>query len=220
MRIFPVDADIQGAIFDFDGTLMDSMTAWSDKLLHLLQAHHVSYPPDIIRILTPMGNDGVAAYCHEQLGMNLSTEAIQRELDDFALPLYRDEILPKPGVEKLLRQLAAAGVPNCILTASPHCMIDPCLVRNGFTSLFRFAWCCDELGLNKTQPAIFQKTCAALGSAPENTVFFDDNLLALTTAAGAGLVTVGVYDPSAADDEGAIRAVCTRYIRRWDELTD
>ena len=57
-----------------------------------------------------------------------------------------------------------------------------------------------------------------MGTKPENTLFFDDNLLALTTAARAGMLSVGVFDESSAADEAAIRAATVRYLRRWEEL--
>lgn len=218
MRIPGIEAEIEGAIFDFDGTLMDSMPDWAGKMLHLLQAHGVAYPPDVIRTITPLGDTGAADYFIHQLGLRMTLQEIRRELDAYALPRYRDTIQPKPGVQALLQTLQQAGVRLCILTASPQHMIRPCLARTGLAPYFRFAWCCDDLGLKKTQPQIYEKTCAALQTVPGRTLFFDDNLLALTTASAAGLAAVGVWDASSAGDEAAIRAVTCRYLHRWPEL--
>lgn len=218
MRIPFIPADVCGAVFDFDGTIMDSMPDWAGKMLHLLDSHGVNYPADIIRTITPLGDGGSARYFIEELGLELTPQAIQAELDAYALPRYRDSILPKPGVAAVLQALRAAGVPVCILTASPQHMIRPCLARNGLTEYFRFAWCCDDLGMKKNQPEIYARTCAELGTRPENTLFFDDNLLALTTATRAGMLSVGVFDESSAADEAAIRANTVRYLRGWEEL--
>ncbi len=218
MKIPGIAADVRGAVFDFDGTIMDSMPDWAGKMLHLLDAHGVRYPADIIRTITPLGDGGSARYFIDTLGLDMTPQAIQAELDAYALPKYRDSILPKPGVETLLQALCAADVPVCILTASPQHMIRPCLARNGLTDYFRFAWCCDDLGMKKNQPEIYAKTCAELGTPLENTLFFDDNLLALTTATKAGMLSVGVYDDTSAADEAAIRAVTVRYLRGWGEL--
>lgn len=218
MRLPAIAADVRGAVFDFDGTIMDSMPDWAGKMLHLLNAHGVTYPDDIIRTITPLGDGGSARYFIEKLGLDMTPQDIQAELDAYALPKYRDTILPKPGVVAVLQALRAAGVPVCILTASPQHMIRPCLARNGLTEYFRFAWCCDDLGMKKNQSEIYARTCAELGTAPENTLFFDDNLLALATASKAGMLSVGVYDATSAADEQAIRAVTIRYLREWDEL--
>lgn len=218
MRIPSIPADVCGAVFDFDGTIMDSMPDWAGKMLNLLDSHGVAYPADIIRTITPLGDGGSARYFIEELGLNMTPQAIQAELDAYALPKYRDSILPKPGVEAVLQALCAAGVPVCILTASPQHMMRPCLERNGLAPYFAFTWCCDDLGMKKNQPEIYARTCAELGTKPENTLFFDDNLLALTTATRAGMLSVGVFDESSAADEAAIRAATVRYLRRWEEL--
>lgn len=218
MKIPGIAADVRGAVFDFDGTIMDSMPDWAGKMLHLLDAHQVQYPADIIRTVTPLGDGGSARYFIDVLGLDMTPQAIQAELDAYALPKYRDSILPKAGVVSLLDALRSAGVPVCILTASPQHMIRPCLARNGLTEYFDFAWCCDDLGMKKNQTEIYAKTCAELGTLPENTLFFDDNLLALSTAAKAGMLSVGVYDDTSAADEEAIRAVTVRYLHSWDEL--
>ena len=218
MRIPSIPADVCGAVFDFDGTIMDSMPDWAGKMLNLLDSHGVAYPADIIRTITPLGDGGSARYFIEELGLNMTPQAIQAELDAYALPKYRDSILPKPGVEAVLQALCAAGVPVCILTASPQHMMRPCLERNGLAPYFAFTWCCDDLGMKKNQPEIYARTCAELGTKPENTLFFDDNLLALTTATRAGMLSIGVFDESSAADEAAIRAATVRYLRRWKEL--
>lgn len=218
MRIPSIPAEVSGAVFDFDGTIMDSMPDWAGKMLHLLDSHGVTYPADIIRTITPLGDAGSARYFIEELGLAMTPQAIQAELDAYALPKYRDTIQPKPGVEAVLRALRDAGVPVCILTASPQHMMRPCLERSGLAPYFAFTWCCDDLGMKKNQPEIYARTCAELGTKPENTLFFDDNLLALTTATRAGMLSVGVFDESSAADEAAIRAATVRYLRRWEEL--
>lgn len=197
---------------------MDSMPAWAGKMLNLLDSNGVSYPADIIRTITPLGDHGAAEYFVNKLGLKLSKDEIFTQLDAYALPRYRDSILPKAGVLALLQALQSQGIRTCILTASPQRMIQPCLARNGLTNYFDFIWSCDDVGLTKSQPEIYLKTCAQLGCKPQQTAFFDDNLLALTTAREAGLATVGVYDESSAGDEQAIRAVCSRYIHSFEEL--
>lgn len=49
-------------IFDFDGTLVDSMQQWSGKMLHILDENNIAYPPDVIKIITPLGDRGTAEY--------------------------------------------------------------------------------------------------------------------------------------------------------------
>ena len=85
-------------IFDFDGTLVDSMPSWAEKVLSILRGCGVAYPSNIINIVTPLGDRGTADYMRDVLGVSLSLEEIFRQMDEYALPKYRDEIAIKDGV--------------------------------------------------------------------------------------------------------------------------
>ena len=200
------------AIFDFDGTLVDSMPSWSEKMLNILRASGVDYPDDIIRIITPLGDKGSADYFREVLGVKMSHEEMFARMDAYALPCYRDKILAKAGVETYLRRLHSEGIRLCILTASPHKMLDPCLARLGLTPLFTQICSSDDFGMPKSDPAIYLALLERLGASPADAVFFDDNLCAIETAAKAGLCTVGVYDPTGESFTEELRAAADHYV--------
>ena len=86
-------------IFDFDGTLVDSMPAWSAKMLYVLKESGTAYPDDIIKTITPLGDLGSANYFQETLGCTKGKEWMLAKMDEYALPKYRDEIILKEGVQ-------------------------------------------------------------------------------------------------------------------------
>ena len=186
-------------IFDFDGTLVDSMPAWSAKMLYVLKESGTAYPDDIIKILTPLGDIGSAKYFQEQLGCTWNQEQMFAKMDEYALPKYRDEIALKEGVKTYLEYLKGQGITLHVLTASPHKMVDPCLQRNGVFDWFDNVWSCDDFHLTKSNPEIYRQAAARIGVSVEECVFFDDNILALKTAKSAGMFAVGVYDASGED---------------------
>ena len=116
-------------IFDFDGTLVDSMPTWSAKMLYVLNESGTAYPSDIIKILTPLGDLGSADYFTNSLGCTWTKAQMLQKMDEYALPKYRDDIALKDGVKAYLESLRKAGVSLHVLTASPHKMVDPCLQR-------------------------------------------------------------------------------------------
>ena len=193
----------KAAVFDFDGTLMDSMPDWCRKMLFQLDEAGISYPADIIRRITPLGDVKAAAYFQE-LGLQKSEDEILAGMRAYALDAYSNRIVPKDGVKDYLTSLSRRKIPACILTASPREMITPCLARNKLTEQFVFTRSCDEMGLSKSDPAIYQATAALLGVDPADCVFFDDNIVALQTAKAAGMMTVGVYDATSDADWPAI----------------
>lgn len=211
--------DCKAYLFDFDGTLVDSMPSWSAKMLNILKKTGVSYPVDVIKRITPLGDAGTARYFRETLGVPLSEAEMFEMMDEFALPRYRDTIGLKDGVLTYLLRLKRRGCSLNVLTASPHKMLDVCLKRNGIWELFDHVWSCDDFGTTKSDPGLYARTARLMGVEVGETVFFDDNLLAVQTAAKAGMRTVGVYDPSGADFRTELEAIADRYVTRLDELT-
>jgi len=205
-------------IFDFDGTLVDSMPCWSEKMLNILNRYGVSYPADIIKQITPLGDAGTAKYFREVLGVKLSNEQMIAQMDEYALPRYRDSIVMKEGVREYLLFLKDRGCSLNVLTASPHKMLDVCLKRNGIFSLFDNVWSCDDFGTTKSDPGIYIEAIRRIGAEVKDTVFFDDNINAVKTAAQAGLYTVGVYDATGEDFAEQLKSISDVYIYSMTEL--
>lgn len=205
-------------IFDFDGTLVDSMPSWAEKVLNILRECGVEYPADIINIVTPLGDRGTAEYMRDVLGVPLSLEEIFRQMDEYALPKYRDEIVLKEGVREYLARLRDGGCTLHVLTASPHKMVDPCLKRLGIFDWFSNVWSTDDFGMVKSDTAIYRAAADRIGVDVSDAVFFDDNLMAIRTARAAGMYAVGVYDASSDALVEEIRAAADLYVRSMSEL--
>ena len=205
-------------IFDFDGTLVNSMPYWSQKMINILENEGVDYPEDIIKIITPLGDLGTAKYFKEELKVNLSIEEMIAMMDEFALPKYRDIIELKAGVLDYLKMLKANNCSLNVLTASPHKMLDPCLKRNGIYNLFDNIWSCEDFKMTKSEPEIYKQAVRKIGTTEKDTAFFDDNIGAVKTAAQAGLYTVGVYDKSGEDFMAELKEVADLYIESFVDL--
>lgn len=205
-------------IFDFDGTLVNSMPYWSQKMINILEEYKVDYPEDIIKIITPLGDIGTARYYREVLGVPLSDEEMLKMMDEYALPKYRDEIIFKEGVYDYLKLLKNKGCSINVLTASPHRMLDPCLKRLGVFDWFDNIWSCDDFGTTKSDVKIYTDAVERIGANVSDAVFFDDNIGALKTAKAAGLCIVGVYDPTAEDFTDEVKKISDVYINSFAEL--
>lgn len=60
---------MQTYLFDFDGTLVDSMPTYISAMLRILDENGITYGDDIIKIITPLGVNGTAEY-YLQLAAN------------------------------------------------------------------------------------------------------------------------------------------------------
>ena len=205
-------------IFDFDGTLVDSMPVWSDFILSYLDEIGVAYPADIIKTVSPLGTRGAAEYIIS-LGVDETVEGLLDMMDSFAMREYTHNIPAKEGVAKALCSLKEQGASLNILTACNHNLLDPCLKRLGLYDLFDNIWSCEEdLCMNKKNVEVYRLVSSKLGTVCKNCVFFDDNIGALTTAHSAGMETVGVYDATSSDYVDEIKSVTDRYICTFDEI--
>lgn len=204
-------------LFDFDGTLVDSMGVFGNTMLDILDEYKISYGEDILKIITPLGYGGTADY-FISLGVTATKEALVAKMMANAREAYAHRIIAKETVADTLRAMRARGDHLNVLTASPHEALDPCLKRNGMYELFDNVWSCDDFHTTKADPAIYRMAAEKMGGSVEDTVFLDDNLGACKTALAAGMRVYGVYDPSSADMEQEMRNVTHRYLRRMDEL--
>ncbi|MBO5898002.1 MAG: HAD family phosphatase [Clostridia bacterium] len=190
-------------IFDFDGTLVDSMGMWGRVDMTIAERHGATVPPNFLDMLVPMSEEE-SAQCFLDHGCHGTVESIMQEINELANAEYANSIELKAGARELLERLRERGVKLGLLTAATLERILPCLERHGLLGYFSLILTCDAVGLPKNDPAIYKKALALLGVAAEQTLFFDDNVTAVATAKQAGLATVGVYDEHAA--------------HRWEEM--
>jgi len=209
--------NIKHWLFDFDGTLVDSMPHWARAMVGVLDDHGIPHGDDIVKIITPLGTKGTIEY-FISLGLELPLEEIKAEIFARLVPLYRDVIVDKPHVAACLRAMRREGMHLHILTASPHEYLDPCLKRIGLYDLFDNVWSSDDFGTGKTDPAIYAAAAERIGAAVSEVVFLDDNIHADRTAMLAGMRVIGVYDDTSADSEEEMRASLDGYVKDFSEL--
>lgn len=179
-------------LFDFDGTLVDSMPIYADMMLRILDEHQVSYGSDIIKVITPLGYAG-AAKLFREMGLRLSQEELVALMQRYAVDAYTHHVPAKAHVVEVLRSLKARGDDLHVLTASPHAALDPCLKRLGILDLFTNVWSCEDFGTTKSDPNIYHMAAQRIGRPVEEIWFLDDNLNADRTAKDAGMRVCGVY---------------------------
>jgi HAD superfamily hydrolase (TIGR01509 family) len=204
-------------LFDFDGTLVNSMATFSSVMIRILDEHGIKYGDDIIKIITPLGYGGTAKYFRE-LGIDRSVEDLVVTMNEYARPDYENVIPAKEGVIDTLRALKERGESLNILTASPHIMLDPCLIRLGIYDLFDNVWSSDDFGTTKSNPEIYKMAADRLGVAVGEVIFVDDNVNAVRTAKTAGAVAYGIFDESSADSVEEMKEVSLRYLEKFEEL--
>ena len=205
-------------LFDFDGTLVDSMPAFISAMLRILDENHISHHKSIIKTITPLGLNGTADYYINELGLDVPKEKLLCLMKDYMLDAYFNTIPAKPNVISVLKELKRNGASLNILTASPHITLDACLKRLGMWELFDNIWSCDDFQTSKADPQIYVMAAEKLNAAVEDVLFLDDNINADQTAKAAGMQVCGVYDESSKDYVEQMKAATDYYIYDFQEL--
>ncbi|MBQ7867074.1 MAG: HAD family phosphatase [Clostridia bacterium] len=206
-------------LFDFDGTLVDSMPTYAGIMLRILDENHIPYGDDIIKITTPLGYAG-AARLFREMGLERPVDEIVSLMQRYAVDAYTNDVPAKAHVIDVLHELKARGDDLNVLTASPHTALDPCLKRLGIFELFTNVWSCEDFGTTKADPQIYRMAAQQLKRPVEEIWFLDDNLGADKTAKAAGMRVCGVYDDSSAEYTDQIKAVCDAYIDDFSQLLE
>ena len=206
-------------LFDFDGTLVDSMPTYVSAMLRILDENGIKYADDIVKIITPLGLKGTADY-YITLGVRKSRDEILSKMLAYMTEAYENTIQAKPCVIDALKSLKARGDRLHVLTASPHTSLDPCLKRLGMYELFENVWSCDDFCTTKADPEIYKMAAERIGAKVDEVLFLDDNLGADTTAKSAGMKVCGVFDESSRDYTEDIRKVCDFYIEDFSQLAE
>lgn len=204
-------------LFDFDGTLVDSMDTYVGVMLSILDKNAIKYEKDIVKIITPLGYIGTAKYFNE-LGVPGAVDELVKEMRENMVYEYTNNICEKPNVIMTIKALCKRGDSLNVLTASPHATLDPCLKRLGLFDLFDNVWSCDDFNTTKADPEIYKMAAEKIGAGVKDIIFLDDNFNALTTAKSAGMSVYGVYDKSSDEYTEDIKAISDRYISDFKEL--
>ena len=206
-------------LFDFDGTLVDSMPTYGGVMKGILDENHIPYGDDLIKIITPLGFVYTAKYFIE-LGVQVPEETLIAQMKERMIEAYSTRVPAKSNVPEVLRALKDKGCSLNVLTASPHNTLDPCLKRLGLWELFDNIWSCDDFNTTKADPQIYVRAAKRLNRSVEEVLFLDDNLNADLTAKAAGMQVCGVYDESSADYVEQMKAAADFYIYDFQELLD
>lgn len=207
---------IEGAIFDLDGTLTDSMYIWDEAPKKLVRQFGGEPPEDLATAIREMGRREASEYLIKTFHLDCTPEKAMEAINDLVTDEYRNRVPLKPGAARLLERLAAMGIPCAVATASETFQARAALERLGVWDRFRFAVSSIQCG-PKTGPEVYLEAARRLGSTPERTLVFEDALHAARTAQRAGFQVAGVYDPSAGQDRAALEQVCRWYLPRLDD---
>ena len=189
---------IKSAIFDMDGTLVDSLyywkPFWKDLGATFLHRENYAAPTEVdLKVRTMIFSDAMT-FVRDALGITAPAEEIVAFAAQNLADFYRYKVSAKSGVHAFLDHLKSEGVRMCVASATDKKYLPIALEACGLTSYFDAVLSCSELGVGKDQPDVHLKAMEILGTTAEDTCIFEDSFVALETAKRIGCHTVGIFD--------------------------
>ena len=210
---------LQSAIFDMDGTLLDSMPTWRELGPAFLREAGIPATPEQEQMLRTMTDHEVIPYLREVCGLPWSEQEIMDKIIARMEDFYSTAVRPKPGLEKFLSILKMEGVWMYVATATHRRLTEKALKTAGIDHYFRGIVTSADAGNHKSESAdIYEMAMRRLQSNKRDTVVFEDALHAIRTAKAAGFRVAGVYEATAEQDQPEIQRLCDYYIRSYEEL--
>lgn len=206
------------ALFDMDGTLVDSMPFWRDLGRDYLVSRGLEPEDDLNRVIGAMTLRESAEYFRTDYGLDESCEQILTGLDGLLEENYRARIPAKPGVPEYLKQLAANGVRMAVFSTTPSRLVAMALERLELLKFFTAIIDGGEFSEGKRAPKAYIRAVEKAGMSAENTVVYEDADFAVSSAKAAGLKVAAVYDASCRTAPQAMRAEADWYIESYFDL--
>lgn len=210
---------LKGVIFDFDGTLFDSMFVWDAVGETYLRSLGREPEEGLRKALKPMSLQQSAAYLQEHYQLKLSMEEICAGINRTVESFYFHTVQPKTGVMELLEEMKQRNINMCIATATDRYQVDAALKRCGMRHFFSEIFTCSQVGNGKDQPRIYHAAMEHLHADKSSTLIVEDACYAIQTAKQAGFTVVGVYDPYE-EDQRKVQSLSDIYLPDYSDLTE
>jgi len=191
--------NITGAIFDMDGTLIDSMMFW-DIFWERLGKKYRDDPcfrpdPATEKAIRTLPLQEAMLLLYEKCSIGESGEALFKTADEMCADFYAHDVKMKPGALEFLIHCKQKGIQMCVASATARPLLEIVMKKFNLYAYFPRLFSCSELGKGKEYPDIFFAAHEYLGTPKESTWIFEDSITALETAKKAGYPTVGIFDP-------------------------
>lgn len=209
---------MKGAIFDVDGTLLDSMPVWWRATEKFCKNHNIDMTAEKFAEYNEMRLEDSLPQIRAEHGLEMSVDEMISELRCLVFEEYRDFVLMKPRAKEYVEKLHNEGVKIAIATSGYEGLCKAAFERLGVWDLIDARAFSDEVGVNKSNPDVYLLAAQRLGLNPSECVVFEDIATGIGGAKKGGFKTCAVYDESNADKTETLKELADMYITDFGEL--
>ena len=210
--------NIDGIIFDLDGTLVDSMWLWEQIDIDFLADRGIVYPEDFRDKIEGMSFTESAQYSIERFDLKENVEDLKEIWNKMAIDKYTNHVKYKPYAKEFLEYLSDKKIHMAIATSnSPELLSAVVSSLNIDKYITKMITSC-EVDRGKPFPDVFLKAASDIGVAPEKSLVFEDIVAGIKAGKAAGMKVCAVYDVHSMYQDEEKRLLADYYIRDFKEL--
>ncbi|STO00172.1 Phosphorylated carbohydrates phosphatase TM_1254 [[Eubacterium] infirmum] len=209
---------IKAAIFDADGTLLDSMGQWNLVPYKYVKSLGVAADENIAEKLFTMTISEAAEFIIDEYELSVTVEEAVEGMDAIIREFYKNDVKLKDGAGELLEFFKSRGIPMVIGTSTDRDCIEVGLERTGISAYFDRIYTSTEVGKSKEKPDLFIQAMEFMESSPDETIVFEDGLYSLRTAAALGMKTVGIFDEVSLSNQKELKELADLYVDEGESL--
>lgn len=210
--------DIKAAIFDLDGTLIDSMWVWEQIDIDYLESKGFTVPDNLKDEINHLGFEGTAHYFKKRFAIKEPIKEIMNTWHDMSIKHYAEDVELKKGVVEFLDYLKSKKIKIALATSNSYPLLEAVLKHRNIYNYFDCFTTTDEVGVSKNNPDIYLKSAEKLGVAPSECIVFEDIIEAIKGAKSANMKVAAVYDKSAEYQKEDIKKIADFYIQDFREM--
>ena len=210
--------NIEGAVFDLDGTLLDSSWVWEKVDEKFLGDRGFQVPDDYVDEISPLGAERAAVYTIERFGLNEDKDDIVREWIEMPKKEYATEVVCKPYAKEFLEELHKLNIKMAVATSSDRELFMKTLEREGILKYFQKIVTVDEVERGKGYPDIYEEAARRIKVNPHKCLVFEDILAGVTGASLGEFNVVAVFDEKSKHNWEKIKSISKYSINDYKEL--
>ena len=209
---------VKAVLFDFDGTLADSMWMWDDIDIEYLGSRGIALPDTLQKEIEGMSFSETAIFFKETFHLDDSLEEIKADWNRMAMDKYIHEVPLKTGVLEFLQLLKSDGIRMGIATSNSRELVDAALESLAIQDFFQTVTIGCEVAAGKPSPDIYLKVAERLQVCPEECLVFEDVPAGILAGKRAGMPVIAVQDNFSDSMTEEKKELADMYINDYNEM--